>query len=839
MSEQPTSGRIDFRRLAAYLASDCWSWAERWLPGGRAVGRDWVCGSVAGGEGRSFQLTCEGERAGAWIDRAGDGMGGNDLIGLRKAQLGGTMIAAARSIISEYRLPNSAWMEGSTAAPAPTQAPAARGAAAAEYEICMPVPADAPPYQARVAQGAGRATDGRPLARVWEYRDASGALLHLVARYDAPGAGKAIVPWVCARYPNGRTAWVPKHATAPRPLYGLNRLAANPALPVLVVEGEKATDAAQALLPGWVVVTWSGGGSAAEKADWAPLRGRQVAIWPDHDKPGHKAAALVSKNVPGATTVDVAAAAQALGWEIGPVTDSHGQDLADLPSEGAAQLAALMATPPTVETAAKKETGAWQSEYALLLADFVAHVEALPDGQRPDAMAGWLDRTGNPADIGDGEIVLAWKHALYLRGQEPEKEHIVTATTVQIREWRAERKRKILSPFVGHPATDAGRAALRTWVRAVTGGEDALHVAVIEHWIWQVRRRMAGLPIEHDIMPVLYGVQGSGKTTAVDMLCAVLCELSVPVTATQIIDPREAPLLARALIGRWDELAGSNKSESEMLKRAVTGATIAFRRLYSQDYEIRRRTITFIGTSNLPLNVIIRDTTGARRFAELPASKVDWDLLNGIDMAQVWRGTSESDPAPILPRLHALRAHQETLVHRDMVAAWLEWERSIGFKRIEYFRSDNPAKQIVPPLDGGIDADNPNAGPQPGGWRTDQVLERIKYYSHTVGQGKSGLVEQIDARLRQLGFESRRIRVGEGGRAARREYRWFLPVSKTISAPETEADLASDLEVQIAVAAAAGNFLAAHQLQQQLTAARAALRNRPATEAEGDIHVPF
>ena len=45
----------------------------------------------------------------------------------------------------------------------------------------------------------------------------------------------------------------------PRPLYGLERLAARPEVRVIITEGEKAADAAGALLPGWVAVTSPGG----------------------------------------------------------------------------------------------------------------------------------------------------------------------------------------------------------------------------------------------------------------------------------------------------------------------------------------------------------------------------------------------------------------------------------------------------------------------------------------------------------------------------------------------------------------------------------------------------
>ena len=60
--------------------------------------------------------------------------------------------------------------------------------------------------------------------------------------------------------------------SAPRLLYGLERLAARPDAPVLVTEGEKAVDAAGLLIPDSICITSQGGSKAPGKSDWTPLR---------------------------------------------------------------------------------------------------------------------------------------------------------------------------------------------------------------------------------------------------------------------------------------------------------------------------------------------------------------------------------------------------------------------------------------------------------------------------------------------------------------------------------------------------------------------------------------
>ena len=79
-------------------------------------------------------------------------------------------------------------------------------------------------------------------------------------------------PFTFCRGPNGRAEWRCKGFAEPRPLYGLDRLAARPDAPVLVVEGEKAADAAGKRFKDHVVITSPGGSKAARKADWSPCR---------------------------------------------------------------------------------------------------------------------------------------------------------------------------------------------------------------------------------------------------------------------------------------------------------------------------------------------------------------------------------------------------------------------------------------------------------------------------------------------------------------------------------------------------------------------------------------
>jgi len=90
--------------------------------------------------------------------------------------------------------------------------------------------------------------------------------------------------------------WAEGAMPEPRPLYRLPDLLVAPAdEPVLVTEGEPAVDAAQAALGDLAVVTtWAGGCGAVAHADWSPVAGRTVRVWPDADVHGERAARMVA-----------------------------------------------------------------------------------------------------------------------------------------------------------------------------------------------------------------------------------------------------------------------------------------------------------------------------------------------------------------------------------------------------------------------------------------------------------------------------------------------------------------------------------------------------------------
>tara|TARA_R100001440_G_scaffold75740_1_gene103856 strand:- start:1857 stop:3818 length:1962 start_codon:yes stop_codon:yes gene_type:complete len=87
--------------------------------------------------------------------------------------------------------------------------------------------------------------------------------------------------------------WCMKRPDGLLPIYFKNQY---PDKPILINEGEKATVASEKIWQG-DSVTWHGGVNAWQKADWSPIEGREVIIFPDNDEAGKKCANDLSEHL--------------------------------------------------------------------------------------------------------------------------------------------------------------------------------------------------------------------------------------------------------------------------------------------------------------------------------------------------------------------------------------------------------------------------------------------------------------------------------------------------------------------------------------------------------------
>ncbi len=125
-----------------------------------------------------------------------------------------------------------------------------------------------------------------------EYTDGDGGPLYWRIRLKNPLTGEK---WIRPMKLNGAgySLGEPEYPDD-KPLYRLHDLSARPSDEVIVVEGEQCADE---LLKIGALTTTSGAADSAGKADWRPLVGRAVTIWPDNDEAGQRYAEAVASTL--------------------------------------------------------------------------------------------------------------------------------------------------------------------------------------------------------------------------------------------------------------------------------------------------------------------------------------------------------------------------------------------------------------------------------------------------------------------------------------------------------------------------------------------------------------
>lgn len=265
---------LDFQRIARVALGQIDSLLLRWLPGGKFESGEYKVLNPTRSDSKigSFSIN---RITGAWADFATGDKGG-DLISLYAYIFDLDQAAAARE------LADIVGIEAIGIPPVPRPAPAPPPDVPPKpskslWRPVVPAPPDAPaPPVAHYARGKPE--------KIYIYRDGNGAIIGYIYRFITSDGGKEPLPLCFAINDlSGIGEWRWMAFTEPRPLYGLDRLAARPEAPVLLVEGEKCADVALELLPEFVIISWPGGSNAVTKADWRPLYGRKVIAWADCD----------------------------------------------------------------------------------------------------------------------------------------------------------------------------------------------------------------------------------------------------------------------------------------------------------------------------------------------------------------------------------------------------------------------------------------------------------------------------------------------------------------------------------------------------------------------------
>jgi hypothetical protein len=617
---------IDFEAENRRLSSSAKDWLPQILPGGRFRGHEYMCGSINGGAGDSLSVNT---LTGKWADFADPGTySGNDFLSLIAMARGVSNVEAAK-MMGAQDVPKLNGSHG----PAPEE----------EVHVERPPQADFRPDMFRHPQ------DGTP-SRFWVYRETDGAPIFVVARYDPEGKKKLVRPWIWTGL-----KWRCQAPPKPRPLYNLPSLSHTAR--VLLVEGEKAADAAAHYFPARPCLTWMGGVQGWKHADWQPLAGREVTLWPDADDPGRGCMALIAARllelgckvwvVETDTLPDRwdLADAVAEGWDREKVVEyakPHTKLVAPpddepdpfAPPEPAAPdvPGRVQRLPPpggqTLEPDAPEGSlrELWQSHFVLkssgapymCLANAVAAIGLIPDCNI------WYDEFAHRIMLGKQEWrdENAFELTLYMQrklGLNDIRSNVV-AEAVEAYAWKHRRNppREWLNSLIWD-GTDRLRLLLSSGMGTVLNRyTEAVGRCFMEGMVARVMR--PGCKV--DAMPIFEGAQGAGKSTALSIIGGeYFAEIHESITSKDFYIAITGKMLCEI-----SELHAFRRAELERVKGIITTGTDRFRTPYGRYAVDHPRSCVFAGTTNS--SDWNTDETGARRFWPVECGEIDRDWLS-------------------------------------------------------------------------------------------------------------------------------------------------------------------------------------------------------------------
>jgi hypothetical protein len=182
---------------------------------------------------------------------------------------------------------------------------------------------------------------------------------------------------------------------------------------------------------------------------------------------------------------------------------------------------------------------------------------------------------------------------------------------------------------------------LEQFVEAVTGKTDTLAAAALAHFIWMIKRKLNGMNVTWHLMPILQGIQGVGKSTAIKELLKPVADVTTYLKLDELSDSRCAQALEQNYVIVCDELMGAARTEIETLKNRVTADVIGLRPMRSNDIVNLRVNASFIGSTNNDIATMIRDSSGMRRFLNIMCQDQLMTGIYNVDVLSLWRGIDE------------------------------------------------------------------------------------------------------------------------------------------------------------------------------------------------------
>lgn len=179
---------------------------------------------------------------------------------------------------------------------------------------------------------------------------------------------------------------------------------------------------------------------------------------------------------------------------------------------------------------------------------------------------------------------------------------------------------------------------------------------VLYHWIWKIKYKMQRYlgvksPLKedfsgyHPMVPVLYGLQGTGKTALINKLVQPFKEAGVSgqPTTVSLFENYTFDILSKNFTLVLDDFQQIERNKIPVFKDMISGDIRTGRQKGDQSSKNFRTFASFILATNEPLNEMVSDDTGNRRFFEIEV-KPTYEALKNRNFLAIWKSVDENSP---------------------------------------------------------------------------------------------------------------------------------------------------------------------------------------------------
>lgn len=182
-----------------------------------------------------------------------------------------------------------------------------------------------------------------------------------------------------------------------------------------------------------------------------------------------------------------------------------------------------------------------------------------------------------------------------------------------------------------------GIPRVKSFLTNYFNAEQSEYSEAVSTYLWTALAGRVLVPgIKADMVPILVGIQGSGKSSAVEALSpdpSFFCEISFTES-----DDNLARKMRGRLVAEIGELRGLNTKDLESIKAFVTRTHENWIPKYREFATQFPRRLVFVGTTNQ--DEFLADDTGNRRWLPVRVSNVDFEAIKN-DRLQLWAEAKE------------------------------------------------------------------------------------------------------------------------------------------------------------------------------------------------------